>query len=492
MRLGLRTKFFLYSNTVVAVSMLLVTVLLTLYERNELYRETVSRGVAVAEALAVPITNAFMYEEIGLITESGIIDNYIAEILSRDEPGVIAVWVVNPDGQILYTNRWDELGDQFDRPLDLDRLDEGARWSEAWSSEFGRYIEVRSPLNVSTRVWGTLIMAFDLPTLREQIGDMVVQAFVLFLLLLLGNSIMTALYVESLIRPILDLHRLMARAGSGDLDVRVQPTSRDEVGDLAVAFNEMVAELKRARELEDLRRAQLAHTEKMAAMGTLAAGVAHEVNNPLGGILTCIEALESNPEDEDLQERYLPLIREGLKRIGRIIHNLLDFSRQRPLRPESTSLHHSLRHVMELAGYQVRKAGVQAQWELADEDPVIRADHFQMEQLFLNLILNAVQAMPGGGTLTLRTRIRVGKVEVEVEDTGTGVPEELQDRIFEPFFTTREVGEGTGLGLAVSYTIVQGHGGTIDVHSWPGEGTVFRLTFPLEVQGRRRTGGGVT
>jgi hypothetical protein len=127
MRLGLRTKFFLYSNTVVAVSMLLVTVLLTLYERNELYRETVSRGVAVAEALAVPITNAFMYEEIGLITESGIIDNYIAEILSRDEPGVIAVWVVNPDGQILYTNRWDELGDQFDRPLDLDRLDEGAR-----------------------------------------------------------------------------------------------------------------------------------------------------------------------------------------------------------------------------------------------------------------------------------------------------------------------------------------------------------------------------
>ncbi len=492
MRLGLRTKFFLYSNTVVAVTMCLVTVLLMLYERNQLYRQTVSRGAAVAEALAVPITNAFMYEEIGLITESGIIDNYIAELLAWDEPGVIAVWVVDPEGKILYTNRWQELGDPFDRPLDVEDPQSGVQWSERWSAELGRYIEVQSPLNISTRVWGTLIMAFDLPTLREQMGSMVVQAFVLFLLLSLGNSVMTAFYVESLIRPILDLHRLMVRAGRGDLDVRVQPSSRDEVGDLAVAFNTMVSELERARELEDLRRAQLAHTEKMAAMGTLAAGVAHEVNNPLGGILTCVEALESSPQDLDLQARYLPMIRDGLKRIGRIIHNLLDFSRQRPLRPEPTSLNHSLRHVMELAGYQVRKAGVEVEWELSEHDPVIRADHFQMEQLFLNLILNSVQAMPSGGTLTLRTRVRGGKAEVEVEDTGTGVPEELKDRIFEPFFTTREVGEGTGLGLAVSYTIVQGHGGSIDVHSRPGEGTVFRLAFPLEVQSRRGPGGGVT
>ena len=435
--------------------------------------------MAVAEALAVPITNAFMYEEIGLITESGIIDNYIAEILASDEPGVLAVWVVDPDGRILYTNRWDELGDRFAGQLKVGDLDAGATWSEQWSPELGRSIEVRSPLNVSTRVWGTLIMSFDLPTLREQLGSMVAQAFLLFLLLLVGNSIMTAFYVESLIRPILDLHRLMARAGAGDLDVRVRPTSRDEVGDLAVAFNEMVSELQRARELEDLRRTQLAHTEKMAAMGTLAAGVAHEVNNPLGGILTCVEALESSPDDQELQRRYLPLIRDGLKRIGRIIHNLLDYSRQRPLRPEPVSLHHSLGHVMELAGYQVRKAGVDVCWELSEDDPVIRADHFQMEQLFLNLILNAVQAMPDGGTLTLRTRCSGTRVHVEVVDTGVGVPDELHDRIFEPFFTTREVGEGTGLGLAVSYTIVRAHGGTIEVKSAPDDGTRFQLTFPL-------------
>ncbi len=227
-----------------------------------------------------------------------------------------------------------------------------------------------------------------------------------------------------------------------------------------------------------MRQAQLAHTEKMAAVGTLAAGVAHEVNNPLAGMLTCIETMEANPDDSELRERYLELIRDGIKRIEHTVLNLLDFSRPREIQPEVTSFNHNLRHVVELVEYQLRKNRVEVSFELDPEEPIVLADHFQMEQLFLNLVLNAIQAMPSGGTLTLRTRTLSSRVFAEVADTGSGIPEAVRERIFDPFFTTREVGQGTGLGLSVSYSIVQAHGGGIEVDSAPGKGSRFRVWLP--------------
>jgi signal transduction histidine kinase len=236
-------------------------------------------------------------------------------------------------------------------------------------------------------------------------------------------------------------------------------------------------ELEAAREREEAQRGQLAHAEKMVAVGTLAAGVAHEVNNPLAGIMACLENLRANPDDSEMRNRYLGLIADGLDRIERTITTLLDFSRRREVKLEPTSLNHSLRHVVELVGYQLRRTGVEVVLDLDADQAMVRADHFQMEQLFLNLVLNAIGAMPEGGTLTLKTRVRRGEVVVDVQDTGTGIPEEIRDRVFDPFFTTREVGEGTGLGLAVSHSIVAAHGGTIELNSELGEGTTFRVRF---------------
>jgi signal transduction histidine kinase len=298
------------------------------------------------------------------------------------------------------------------------------------------------------------------------------------IILMLVNSVLTAVYVETLIRPILNLNRTMKRAGLGDLGVRALARTGDEVGELADAFNRMMDELEAARDRETLQRAQLAHTEKMAAVGTLAAGVAHEVNNPLAGVLACVENMRSDPDDADARKKYLELIVDGLNRIERTVNTLLDFSRQREMKLEETSLNHNLKHVVELVGYQLRQAGVEVRFELDESGAVVLADHFQMEQLFLNLVLNAVQAMPRGGDLTLKTRVGDDAVMAEVRDTGAGIPEEIRDRVFDPFFTTREVGEGTGLGLAVSDSIVAAHGGTMEVTSTVGVGTAFRLEFP--------------
>jgi signal transduction histidine kinase len=143
-----------------------------------------------------------------------------------------------------------------------------------------------------------------------------------------------------------------------------------------------------------------------------------------------------------------------------------------------TSVNERLRHVVELAEYQLRKGRVEVHYDLDPSDPFVMADAFQVDQLFLNLVLNAGQAMPDGGKLTLSTRRNGNWIVAEVADTGVGIPEEMRERIFDPFFTTRDVGEGTGLGLTVSDSIVSSHGGKIEVRSVAGSGSAFRISFP--------------
>jgi signal transduction histidine kinase len=478
LRLGLRTKFFLYSNTLIVVTMGLVTLVGLERERRAQYEAIVARGRSVTEALAVPITDALMYEELGLVTETGSIENYISEIIERNKDALRYVVVADSTGRVTHSNRWDLLGHGFARALGRDSVGRPSEVEVRTSSWGERVLEIRTPLHISTRFWGSVAVGFSLTSIDKEVADLGKRAALVALLLMLGNSILTALYVETLIRPILYLYQTMKRAGRGDLSVRARMRRGDEVGGLANAFDRMMGELEEVREREQVRQAQLAHTEKMAAVGTLAAGVAHEVNNPLAGILTCIEALRANPDDAEMRRRYLDLIHDGIKRIEHIVLNLLDFSRPRELRAEPTSVNHNLRHVAELVDYQLRKHKIEVRFELDSHEPIVMADHFQMEQLFLNLVLNAILAMPDGGTLTLRTRLLGARVIVEVVDTGTGIAPELLDRIFDPFFSTRGVGEGTGLGLAVSYAIVEAHGGTIEVKSAVGRGSTFRIVLP--------------
>ncbi len=479
LRLGLRTKFFLYSNTLIVVTMGLVIVLAAVHERQSRYDEIAGRGLSITDALSIPITDVLMYEDLGLVTEEGLIENYVSGVIEHNRDLVRYVIIADTKGTVTHSNRWNLLGHRFNRALDRTAIGQPSRVDLRTSSWGERILEIRAPLNISTRFWGSLAIGFSLAQIDQEVRAIVQRVALIALVLMFGNSILTAIYVETLIRPILGLHNTMRQAGAGDLAARAQVRRGDEVGELAAAFNRMMDELERAREREKLRAAQLAHTEKMAAVGTLAAGVAHEVNNPLAGILTCLETIRSNPDDTEMRQRYLGLVYDGIKRIEHTVSNLLDFSRPTSSRPEPTSLNHALHHVVELAQYQLRKNRVEVAFDLAQPEPIVLADHFQMEQLFLNLVLNAVQAMPGGGTVTLRTRMTNGNAVAEVVDTGVGIPEAIRDRIFDPFFSTREVGQGTGLGLAVSYSIVSAHGGRIEVESQVGQGAAFRVVLPL-------------
>jgi signal transduction histidine kinase len=476
-KLGLRIKFFLYSNTLIVVTMSLVTVLATVHERRTRYEAIDSRARSIAEALAIPITDALVAENNGRAQDPRLIERYIAEVQLQNRDLMRYVVVADATGVVTHSNQIQRLGLPFPRALSAAPSESLSVAETRTDSDGERLIEIRTPLGESGEFEGSLTVGFSLEPAERQVAAIAKRAALVAIVLMIGNSALTAIYVETLIRPILGLHRSIRRATRGDLSVRARSASA-EVGELADVFNRMMDELEEAREREKVQQVQLAHTEKMAAVGTLAAGVAHEVNNPLGGILTCIENLRSDLDDREGVERYLDLIHDGLKRIERTVANLLDFSRQRRMVLEPTSINHNLKHVVELVDFQLRKGDVEVRMDLDDDEPYVMADHFQMEQLFLNLVLNALQAMPDGGTLTLRTHTRDGKVTAEVRDTGVGIDREIRERIFDPFFTTRKVDEGTGLGLAVSDSIVASHGGTLEVESAPGEGSVFRVSFP--------------
>jgi len=237
------------------------------------------------------------------------------------------------------------------------------------------------------------------------------------------------------------------------------------------------------RELQETQE-QLIQKEKLASVGQLAAGVAHEINNPLSSILLYADILcQEMPEQNTQQRQDLTLILREATRCRTIVNDLLSFSRQNEVLAQPTDLDGLLQEMVQEIGIQERFQGVQIQLDLDPALPIIEADPSQLRQVFYNLMNNAADAMPGGGALTLRTRRGpwAGFITAEVQDSGEGISEENKKKLFTPFFTTKPMGKGTGLGLAIIYGIVKMHRGQISVQSQVGQGTTFTLTLPEQL-----------
>ena len=224
---------------------------------------------------------------------------------------------------------------------------------------------------------------------------------------------------------------------------------------------------------------QLIQAEKLSSIGLLAAGVAHEVNTPLAVISTYAQMLARQVSGDETKARMLEKIAKQTFRASEIVNSLLNFSRTSPTEFGDVDLNRIVEETINLIEPQLRKAGVRLELSLAPELPPIKGNAGRLQQVFLNLFLNARDAMEGGGTLRVRTFLSDGSVQVDVADTGKGIPPEILSRIYDPFFTTKPAKRGTGLGLSVTYGIVREHGGTIEVESLPGAGTCFHLDFPV-------------
>jgi two-component system NtrC family sensor kinase len=229
--------------------------------------------------------------------------------------------------------------------------------------------------------------------------------------------------------------------------------------------------------------------EKMASIGKMAAVVAHEINNPLSGILTYARLLRKWIENDETDEKHrdeakqcLELIASESRRCGDLVKNLLTFSRTAPMNPEPTDLQAVVERMVRLVQHKLEMTGIQLQVDFAPDLPRIYCDAAQIEQVLVALVMNSIDAMPRGGNLWIRARVLPDsdQIEIQVRDDGSGIPPEILPHIFEPFLTTKESGRGVGLGLAISHSIIERHHGRIEVQSEVGRGTTFTIRLPVD------------
>lgn len=278
-----------------------------------------------------------------------------------------------------------------------------------------------------------------------------------------------------LLRPVRRLVAATNRAAGGDLNQEIPVTSHDELGDLTRSFNHMLTDLARIQQ-------ELVRSEKLIALGRLSAGVAHEIRNPLNAMKGAMVHLRQKRPDEPLIQEITGLVTEEIDRLDRLVAEFLYFSKQAPPRMEPTDLNTVILGVQVLLVHQVSRKGVRFENRLDEDLPPVPLDAHQMEQALLNLAINALDAVRPGGEIRFTSGMRMEGglrfVRVEVEDDGAGIGPEDLPNVFDPFFTTKE--EGTGLGLPLSLGIVEGHGGTLELESIPGEGTRATIRIPLD------------
>jgi two-component system NtrC family sensor kinase len=370
----------------------------------------------------------------------------------------------------------------------------------------------------SQNVLGVLDVSLDLDPVEHDLAAVKTRVFLLAAAEILLITFVIVFFTHRFVRrPIRRLVEATRQVSQMNLDQPVETTSTDELGELTHAFDEMRKRLRTSvQELNELaesleRRVQertdqlrttqqkLIQSDRLASLGQLAASVAHEINNPVAGVLNLSTLMKRLLGEEGIPPQRLTEFRGFLDgvitetaRVGRIVSDLLAFSRRSTPHRGPADLNGIVRRTVSLLDHKLQLADVRLELKLSEDLPPVPCDASQVQQVIVNLVSNAAEAVRQGGLVSVRTRLAETRdaVALEVSDTGPGIPPEVLDRIFDPFFTTKEEGRGTGLGLTVSYGIVHAHGGDIEVRSRVGEGTVFCVTLPLATAPAALTVGG--
>jgi two-component system NtrC family sensor kinase len=348
-------------------------------------------------------------------------------------------------------------------------------------------------------VLDTMISLVGFEKERAQIYNRMMVSGVVSVIVL--SFLLSLLLTRFVNRPIDKLLAATKTAAHGDLDQTVGVRSHDELGELADSFNNMISELKHSRDAieewtqtlehrvqertQELQQVQdqLIRAGKMAAIGELAAGVAHEINNPLTGVLTFSSLLLKKVDANHPWKKDLENIVQQTTRCRNIVRGLLDFARQRKPDKKEWDIHTLIDRTITLVENQAPFQNIKFVKNFKPDMPMLFIDADQIQQVFMNIVINAADAMAGnGGTLTIKTEMRDGRAEISFTDTGCGMTREQLSKLFTPFYTTKETGKGTGLGLAISYGIIQSHSGEIEAESEVGSGSTLKVKLPVEKQ----------
>jgi len=485
---SLRAKFILAIASLIIALMGSVMFVVDRHQRQALLGQARLRALSLANGL-VAVSEGY------LLSYNFIQLEQVIEKLVSDEEDVVYAVAHRRDGRVaVYSERSDLQGKNLDDPVSQ-RAVQATRLLVQdivipQTRERGYDVAIPIYAPGSSQKWGTIRLGFSLERAYALIRKTRRDLFVISLLAILSSVSLAVYMAMRIAKPIGQLVAGVHEFAKGSYDHPIQVNSRDEIGYLATAFGQLGTALQLHRaSLEDEKRLleeandrlretqqQLIESERLAAVGKLAARVAHEVNNPLAIIKTAIRIVRSQQADDPIKGN-LQEIEEEIGRIARIIRELLDVSRPSPTQ-EVVRVNRVVQGLEGLLAQSLREHEITLGVVLDPTLPSVRISADQLKQVILNIVRNADDAMPRGGSLSIQTSRQDDRVEISIADTGCGIAEEHLRHVFDPFFTTKAKEQGMGIGLWVSYGVIQAANGTIAVESELGKGSIFRVTLP--------------
>ncbi|MFY9326763.1 MAG: ATP-binding protein [Georgfuchsia sp.] len=525
-RISLKLKIGIYLIIVLSVTILLATIFAIKYQREIMQREISSHALQISQVIVKSTRYAM------LINKRDIAEKIIQDI--GNQKGIERVRVMNKDGTVIHSNHSADIGKtvaQKDVPCvychqtqnPLIHVSDDMRWRIYTTPEGQRLLGtmqvIRNEKSCSSAschhhpanqsVLGIVDIAYSLEEMDKTLNKQTAYIVSITLIVAVLLAISVGILLHRLIYiPLRDLESGTRKIAAGDLDHNIPVRNADEFGRVADSFNKMRLALKKSVfEMQDLvqtleskveertrelrvAEAEAARGEKLASVGQLAAGIAHELNNPLTGVLTFTSLLRKKMPDGSLDAEDLDLVIRETKRCASIIRRLLDFARDKVPVKGFFDLNQLIEETVRLVNRPAFLQKIEITMDLDADLPQIWGDSDLIKQVILNMLVNAEQAIEDSGNIIIESRRYIENapseagvgampmVEMSIKDTGCGIPEASLQRIFDPFFTTKDVGKGTGLGLSVSYGIIKAHEGRIKVESTVGAGTTFRIYLP--------------
>ena len=460
--------------------------LLELYGKQEIGKINLR---SVIKQSSYPLVLLSLKKAQGVFVIATIPQKALMNIISTKE--IYTSFITDGKGNlIIHQNPKEILTDKnlSAHPMVKDCIEDSSRMISSKTKEYYDPVKAEDMLGTYSHIGDTgLCLVVQIPKKmaylagQELIRNLAIWVVMIFILAV----IITFIFSSGITRPLKALTNFASKVGRGDFSAEVPKKTNDELGELVGAFNKMNVELKeRDVKLEESHK-QLVQSEKMSAFGQMSAGIAHEVKNPLAGILGYAQIAKKKTPPESGIINYLEIIEKETKRCKDIVENLMRFARQEKAAFEDIFISKALRDAVALVDHQITISGIKIEriFPEAGEGIKIFGNTNQLTQVFTNIMLNAQYAMKKkgeGGTLTAELIPGADKVQVVLSDTGIGIPKENIPKLFEPFFTTKPEGEGTGLGLSVTYGIVKDHKAEVKVESEVGKWTKFIVTFPVK------------
>jgi two-component system NtrC family sensor kinase len=477
---SIKLRIIVYIGSVISLLMIVISIGVLLQWRSLIISQQTENAESFARAFSIPVIETLIQAESTLPSSVSLLESHIQNFKDNVE-SINYISVQDVEGRILAHSDLSFYGQRLDDPAQLQLAHSREPITRIFQTDGGWIMETYHPLRIGEKRWGSVILGFDVTPMRNQIES---SFFQLLMLTLTAILVTLGLLYYFIHRVMHSLKVLVSEVDRINLDSfeksRLEPRT-DEIGYLMDHFEMLKKRLNESKNQLASAQHQIYQAEKLASIGRLASGVAHEVNNPLNGMRFCVYSIQKDITNTEQTQEYLSLINEGLAQIESVVTKLLGYSRQRPKDPEFVDISRQIRVVIDLLDYRIKEKNITVEMEVAPDLPLIKVDPNLIQEMLMNLILNSVDAVGDDGYISISAYADNHILIIKVYDNGSGIAPHDMEHIFDPFYTTKETGKGTGLGLSVTHGIVESHNGTIRVNSEENLFTEFEIHLPVEM-----------